>query len=309
MPFGFLGDVIFGKPSEQSSQQTSESNQQNIGVNGASSFGNTSSDSVSSSVGTSTSSQQIAFEDLFKKLYGGAGAAADSIDTGDISQAGKTLFSGGLQFLNNLQGNAGTDALASRLTDTTARDTQLEALKSNLGDFFNESVLPGITSAGVGTGTLGGGRDDVLKALATKAIAGQYSQGAASIISADQGQRDDAAKALASITGQNATSGLSSLSALYGLNQSGDTAALAPYQILSQIIGGPTVLGSSSSTQLSSSLASSLGAQGSSSFGFDFGTGSSKSTGTSKGVGGTPSLLNTLIGSIGGLAGQAASSI
>jgi hypothetical protein len=207
------------------------------------------------------------------------------VDTGDIASAGQQLFSGGLGFLDKLGGGAGADELAARAGggDTSGRDAQLGVLQSQLGDFFNTQLVPGITSRGVSTGTLGGSRDAVELGQAAKQVAGQFSTGAASIISNDQAQRDAAAGKLADVTNQGAATGLSALSSLYGLKQGADSSALTPYQMLSQILGGPTVLGQSQSSQLAAALSSSFGEQGSSSYGFDQSSSTQQSQGTGSG--------------------------
>lgn len=271
--------LSFGKQ-KQSAQGTSESasSELSFGENLASSFGTSGSESSSSSFGTSSADQRIAFEDLFKSLYGGSAAAAAGLDPTNISGAAKQLFSGGLNFLEQLQGgDAGTRALEGRLTDTSGRDAQLETLRSSLGDFFNEELIPGITAGGVATGTLGGSRDAVEKAQAAKAVAGQFSTGAAQIISGDQAQRDAAAGTLSTLKQQGAQGGLNALNSLLGLVSQGEFAALSPYEALASIFGGPTVLGSSQSTDVASSLAQAFSEQGSQSYGFDFGVGSSSS--------------------------------
>lgn len=293
-----LGSLLFGSGSKQ--QQTSETTSQ--GEQASSSFGvsGSGSTSTSASSGASQSSQDVFLSQLFSQIYGGATTAAAGVDTADISKAGSQLFSGGLNFLDRLGGGAGADELAARAngSDTSGRDAQLGVLQSQLGDFFNKQLLPGITSRGVSTGTLGGSRDAVELGEATNQIGKAFSTGAASIISNDQAARDAAAGKFADVTNQGAAAGLSSLSSLYGLAQGGATAALTPYQILSQIIGGPTVLGNSSSTQdaVAQALSSSFSNQGSSSYGFD--TSSTKSQGNA--VGGTQGLVQAFLGGGGG---------
>lgn len=257
-----------GSFSKQSSDQQATSTQQGYGEQAASSFGQQGAESSSSSVGTSEggSSQSIAFEDVFKKLFGGASDAAAAVDSGAISTQAKQLFTSGTGFLDTLSG-VGSDET------TTA---QLGALKSTLGDFFNEQLLPGVTRDGVSTGTLGGSRDAIATAQAAKAVGGQYATGAAQIL----GQRDQAKT-------NAAGTGLSALQSLLGIGQGGELAGLAPYQALSQIVGGPTVLGSSftSSQDVATALSDSFGLNGSQSYGFDFNSGQSKSTGGSSGYG------------------------
>jgi len=259
--------------SKQQSTSSSTSSSNSFGAQIAESFGVGGSSSVSSSVGSS--GQSIAFEDLFSKLYGGATGAAAGIDTGGISDAAASLFSGGLSFLDRLGGGAGADELAARVSDTSARDAQLATLKTSLGDFFNENLVPGITSRGVSTGTLGGSRDAVELAAAAKAVSGQFATGASSIIAQDQAARDAAAGKLADVTNAGAGTGLSALASLYGLAQGGATAGLLPYQQLAAILGGPTTL--TSSSQVSDALASSFSNQGSSSYGFNTASANSES--------------------------------
>lgn len=265
-----LSSVLFG--SGGGSQSSSTSNQ--YGESRSSSFGETG--STSTQTGRSGSQQRLAFEELFASLYGGAGRAASAVNAGGLAETAQQLFTGGLTFLEGLGGGAGADALEARIGDTTARDAQLETLRGELGELFNEELMPGVTSLGVSTGTLGGSRDSVLRAQAAKAVAGQFSKGAAGIISADQAQRDNAAATVARLKQSGAAGGLDALSSLYGLAEGGELAGLMPFQILAQIMGDPTVLGESFSEELG--LSESFGRQGSQSYGFDYGTSTSSST-------------------------------
>lgn len=252
--------------SKQSSNQQATSDTLGVGANAATSFGEQGAQSSSLSQGSSVggSSQSIAFEDLYKKLYGDASGAAAGVDTGAISTQAKQLFTSGTGFLDTLS-NVGSDATTN---------AKLGVLKSTLGDFFTEQLMPGVTRGGVSTGTLGGSRDAVATAQAAKAVAGQFATGAADIL----GQQDQA-KIQASGTG------LSALQSLLGIGSAGETAGLQPYEALSQILGGPTTLGTSfsNSQDIATQLSNSFGSSGSQSYGFDFNTGTSKSTGTSKG--------------------------
>ena len=67
--------------------------------------------------------------------------------------------------------------------------------------------------------------------------------------------------------------------------------------MLSQILGGPTVLGTSSSLDVASAISNSFGQQGSQSYGFDFGT--THSQGTSKGTGPSQGLAQAFLGGLG----------
>lgn len=291
-----LGELIFGgKPK---SSTVSQSTEEQSGANVSTSFGNQGSESSATSRGESSAAQSVFAGDVFSKLFGGAAATAANIDTSGLTSTAGQLFSGGLNFLQQLQGNPGTAALEARATDNTARDAQLAALKTSLGDFFTENLLPGITSAGVSTGTLGNSRDAVTRSLAAKAVAGQFTQGAASIIGTDQAQKDAAAATLASVTGQNAATGINALGSLYGLQQAGAEAPLTPYQLLATILGNPTVLGTSQSSQISDALSSSFGNQGSQSYGFNYGAGQSSTVSNQVGTR-TGGLLTNFLNSLG----------
>jgi hypothetical protein len=242
-----LGTFIFGTPSK--SQQ-----------------GSTSSGS-SSSTGSSQSSsdQSIAFSDLFQKLFGGASAAAQGVDTGALSGQAAQLFSGGTQFLDQLQDNGDT------------QQTQLDALQSGLENLYNNTLNPGITDAAVGGGTLGGARQGVAQGVAEGQIAQQFQQGAATIMANNRTADINAAGV-----------GLNSLPGLYSLALSGANAGLAPYLTLAQIMGGPTTLTSSQSTGSSSSESS------------DMSSGWGNASGAQEGAG---DLIAKIISSIGSVMG------
>lgn len=282
----------FGK-SKNSAQSTSSNF--GYGYDGSSSFSDSLSQARSVTGGQSTSAQSIAFEDLYQKLFGSAtGAAASAAEAAPILQGqAAQLFSGGVDFLAQLQGGPGTDALAARIGDTSARDAQLEALQAGLGDLFNEELNPAITGRAVAAGQLGGGRQGVAQAQAAKAIAGQYAQGASSIIASDQAQRDQAATSLAGLQQGGAAAGLSALPGLFGVGQGAAMAGLAPYEALAQILGGPTVLTQGQSTQFGQSSSDAIARAISEAFGEDFQYGTSQSS--SKG-----SSFNFGIGGFGG---------
>lgn len=280
----FLSNFLFGKPSEQQQSSQYSTQQQQYGGNASVSSGSQQSGSQSTEAGQSASTQNIAFEDLFSKLFGGASAAAGAINTSPITTAANQLFTGGANFLSTLEGGAasGVADLVNRAGDSSALDAQLGALKTSLGDFLNEKVLPGVTAGGVATGTLGGDRQAVEKAMAAKAVASQFAQGAASLIGTDQQQKDQAAMALA----QYGPAALTVAPGLLSLTTTGAEAPLAPYTALKGVLGAPTVLSSSESTTGSQSTSQSTGQQGSQSYGFNFGSssGSGSSQGTSVGA-------------------------
>src|SRR5690606_11324493 len=150
------------------------------------------------------STQSIAFGDIFEGLFREASSRA----TAAVSPA-RQLFSGGLNFLEMLQGNVGTEALAKRITGPSqALQANLGALQESLGRLFREEINPAITGDAVSAGALGGGRQGVAQGAAARGIAEQFTQGAASLIAADQAQRDEAASTLATLLTEGAGLGL-----------------------------------------------------------------------------------------------------
>lgn len=204
------------------------------------------SSSVSGGASQQSSEQSIAFEDVFARLFGGAEGAAMGLDPSMLTQAANSLFSSGTGFLGNIGGDAGSRYLEDRLSgDNAVLQEQIDALGSDLGQFFNEQIMPGITSEAVAGGALGGGRQGVAQGMGADAIARQFAQGATALRAGDINARDAAAGTLAGNTIQGAAVGLQGLPALAGLADMSMSAGLAPYERLAAILGGPTVLGSS----------------------------------------------------------------
>lgn len=227
----------------------------------SSSYGYQQSFSDSLSRGVSRSDQRVAFEDIFQNLYAGAsGATAKAAEMLPLFQGqAADLYSGGASILDSLGVGAGEDYLQSRLTDTTVRDAQLGALQSGLGSLFRDELNPAISSKAVAAGQLGGGRQGVAQGVAVGKIANQYQQGAAAILGQDQAQRDQAASALMQGRTQAAGTALSAIPGLLGVAQAGLGAPQSIYQALAGILGGPTVLGSSSSEDFATALSRAIG--------------------------------------------------
>lgn len=271
--------------SKQSSSSTSQSQSTassfDFGLSGSESL--SLSEGASQSTGFGRTTQSLAFEDLFRSLFTGAsGAAAKVAEAAPIFQGeAAQLFRGGLRFLDTLQEeDAATGYLESRLTGPDqAAEAQLGALGSELGDFFNEQLLPGITSRGVAGGTFGGSRTGVAVDRAAKGVASTFSRGAADILSRSQAGRDAAASTLGGLRTQRAATGLSALPSLLAIPGASMNAALSPYTALASILGGPTVLSESVSGQQATSydLARAL----SESFGIQVGGSESQSTSSS----------------------------
>lgn len=264
---GLLGFGGSKSKSSSSSVSSSFDNLDSFGFN----FGQTGSDSLSTSRSGSTSRSRIAFEDIFQNLFSGASATAAGIDTGALSGAANLLFSSGGGFLDNLRGGgAGADYLENELSRSSSLvDEQIGALSGDLGKFLNETILPGIKSSGVQAGTLGGGRGEVAKGIASEGLISEFAKGSTNIRLAERARLSGIANDLAANELARSTSGLSALPGLFDLASGGTMASLSPLLALSQILGGPTVLSDSDSSSFSDSLASSFGLD----FGLDSTTG------------------------------------
>lgn len=240
-----MGLFNFGASSSKSSSESQS-------TSGSSSRGG----SFGTSVQGSQASQDVAFKDLFAKLYGGASSAAAGLSGTPIKSAADMLFSGGTSFLEGLSGGAGTDYLESRIKgESPVLKEQIAALGDDLGAFFRDELNPAITSQAVGGGALGGGRQGVAQGIATREVGTQFARGVTALRSADIAARDAAARDLTSLQTSAAGTGLAALPALLGIAQTGALADLAPFQALGGILGGPTVLGQSSSFGTSQNVA------------------------------------------------------
>lgn len=114
--------------------------------------------------------------------------------------------------------------------------------------------MPGITSEAVGGGQLGGGRQGVAQAGALDAASEAFTKGSLDIRSQNQAQLDELAAGIAQRDIQGAEVGLAGSPGLQEIASGGFTSGLVGMEFLANILGGPTVLGESSSQ--SSGLAS-----------------------------------------------------
>lgn len=233
--------------------------------------------SVSGGYSTSGSQSQdsVAFEDLFAKLFGGAGDAAFGLDTSTLTTQANQLFGSGASFLQGLQGTPEQEYLEGRITgENPLLQQNIDALGEDIGKFFSEQINPEITSQAVAGGTLGGGRQGVAQGLAAEAAGKEFQRGALGLRTADMAQRDAAATNLGGLRSQAAGTGLSALPGLAGLAEFAATSPLAPFMALADIMGGPTVLGQSSSESEAGDFATSF----SESFGYSRANSSTDST-------------------------------
>jgi len=278
-----MGSLSFGRSKSKSDQQSSSLGL-GYGYSGSDSSSLSSGTSQSTSGGQATSSQNLAFADLFQQLYGGASSVAQNLatKTAPLTDQAQQLFSGGVDFMKQLAGGTGEDYLTSRLTESPELKSQIENLGTDIGDFFRENVNPSITRAAIDTGTLGGGRQGVAQGIAAKAAAREFATGATNLRAADLASRDQAAEALMQGRTAAAATGLSALPSLLNAGTTAFSAELAPYQALAAIMGGPTVLGTSQSTQFGQSSSEQLAQAISDAFGENFSYDSSQSTASSR---------------------------
>jgi hypothetical protein len=123
---------------------------------------------------------------------------------------------------------------------------QIQGLGADIGQFFNQQILPGIQSQyGMG-GTLGGSRQSIAQGMASQDALRQFTQGATNLRQADYSQGLQAAGMLGNLGQQQ----IGNLGNLYNLGMSPYQAQFAPWQALSGIIGSPAVLGGGGSSRM-----------------------------------------------------------
>ncbi len=216
--------------------------------------------SASESSSRSSSSQSVFMADLFRQLFGDASNVAGGIDTAGLTDAANDLFSSGSGFLGDLQGiSAGTDVSGQFLADRVSGeggfvDENIAALGEDLGQFFNEELLPGITSQAVGGGQLGGGRQGVAQGKAIEAVGREFRRGSLDIRNQDLRDRTDAATRLSAQRLSASQAGLTGVQQQFDLASAATLAPFSPFLTLAQIMGSPTTLTESSSRSSSSSL-------------------------------------------------------
>ncbi|MEX2125465.1 MAG: hypothetical protein WD795_16345 [Woeseia sp.] len=267
-----MGLFSFGG-SKSSSQSSGFSRAQDQSISDSISGGS------SVSGGQSTSGQNIAFEDIFAKLFGGASDAAGRLDPSMLTQQANTLFSGGMNFFDSLGGGADSEYLAGRVSgESPVLQEQIDALGGDIGRFFSEQINPAITSEAIAGGALGGGRQGVAQGAAAAAAGREFQTGATKLRSDDIAARDTAAGTLGNQRIASAGTAFSGIPALGGAAEQAFSAELAPYAALSQILGGPTTLTNAQSSQFAT--AEDFARAFSESFGSSYST--QQSTGKSK---------------------------
>lgn len=235
----------------------SRSNSQSRGFSESSGESGSAGGSLSggSAVSGSESAQNIAFEDVFARLFGAAEGAAGGLDASLLTDAANQLFTGGTDFLDSIGGDAGTAFLEDRLEGDALLEEQISLLSEDVGRFFTEQLNPAIESEAVGGGALGGGRQGVAQAGATRAAGDVFARGASQLRTRDLESRDRAAGTLLQGNIAGAQTGLAALPQLLGLAESETLGGLAPLAMLSQILGPQMALTDSTSFSTSEDFA------------------------------------------------------
>ena len=218
-------------------------------VSSSESYDQSNAGSVSGGFGVASSQDTIAFEDIFARMFGGAEGAAGGLDPSMLTGAANQLFGAGTQFMQGIGGDAGSQYMQDRLGgDNQVLEDQIGLLGEDLSKFFGEELNPQITSQAVAGGQLGGGRQGVAQGRAMDAVGEQFTRGATALRAGDMQARDALAGTLGQQGIQGAMAGLGGLGSMAGIANMGFSAGMAPYERLAAILGGPTTLGSSSST-------------------------------------------------------------
>lgn len=250
-----------GSKSRSSSQSISEAGGYSTGrsISGSSSI----SDALSTSRGISRSTQSVYADEFLRLLYGGATGAtmrAASLAP-QFAESARALFTGGTQFLDQLRGGVGAEYLQSRLDGDGLAEERIALLSEDVGRFLRTEALPSIQSRAIGAYGLGGARQGLAEGRAIEGATREFQRGATEIRAQEQAARDAIASQLMASEQSGAAAGLAALPSLLGLAEAERSAELAPYQILSQILGAPTTLTESVSEQTAESIARSLSEQ------------------------------------------------
>lgn len=237
---------MFGIGSSKSSSQSNASSS-SFERSLAESFG------IGSSYGENASSQNVYLSDLFQGLFQKSTNVAGSIATDEFSAMAGDLYGTGFDVIGQLRTmmggepqGAGEQYLADRVNGPGTIEAQIAQLEADMGQFFNEQVMPGVRGDAIAAGGMNGSRFGVAQGMAVDSILRQFTAGATTLRTNDQGARDAAAATLAGSVNARRTNAaqlaIGALPQVLGLAESGNMAALQPLLALSSIMGGPTVL-------------------------------------------------------------------
>lgn len=213
----------------------------------------------------------------YERLAFQAESANRRVNPDFLSQAAGDLFSGGTEFLDRLGytdqgGKAGANFLTNRVAGGDQySDQQIAYLGEDLGRFFREELLTGISRGSTAAGTQGGGRQGVAESLAAREVASQFARGATDIRRQDLTERQGAAETLLNFNLGNTQAGLAALPGLQDLAADEQLAEFDVLDRLSSILGGPTILSDSRSFSSTDSFGYSSGTSKGKSGGFSLG--------------------------------------
>ena len=166
--------------------------------------------------------------------------------------AGQQLYGMGNQFLGGLMGNPFLAGLAQQAGGNQGLiDRQVNQLGADIGQQFNQQILPGISRQYQGIGGLGGSRMGVSQGIAAQGAADALSRGITDIYTADSMRSLQAGSTGAGIFSQGLLGGLAAMPGLFDLGMAQFTGGLAPLLAYNQIVGPPTVLDKSKSSSFS----------------------------------------------------------
>lgn len=151
---------------------------------------------------------------------------------------------------------------------------QIGDLGTQMGKFFNEQLMPGITGSAIGAGQFGSGRNQIATGQAAGDVMDAYSQGLTSIM----GNAYNQALGAAGMQSQNMIGASNQLAqnamGMSNLGMANFNAMWAPLQNYQGLLGGPTVLGSSygysGANQVSENISQASSKSKSSSFNLSF---------------------------------------
>lgn len=110
---------------------------------------------------------------------------------------------------------------------------QIKGLGEDIGQFFNQQILPGISNEAGGHGQYGGARQSIGEGMAGQDALRQFQRGATDL------------------RAQDYANGPARASQLYNLGMAPYSAQFAPLQQLASLLGNPAVLGGGSSSNSS----------------------------------------------------------
>ena len=162
---------------------------------------------------------------------------------GFAQQAGGDLFGAGMGILPQMTSNPFLSGLASQAGGNPELvNQQVGQLGSDIGRFFNQSVLPGIGHDFQGIGAFGGSRQGVAQGIAGQGAMDAFSRGVTDIYAADQQRGLQAGIGGGGLLAQGGLGALSMLGDLFGVGMGQFTGGFAPLLSYMQAIGDPTVL-------------------------------------------------------------------